>query len=164
MWLTNRLMGGWVWGWGGSFSSVASTSRSTKVNTCVLKSAPGLGVIGTQASFTESPSSERGAYIETQSSRYFGGARRPQIASPSHLCSSWVFFGFFFAPSATGCCLISTVAQYFPWPPARVYHKCNISTNVSYVPRLCQIYPDARNIRCLLLLSGLLAARTGHNG
>lgn len=50
---------------GGSFSSAASTSRSTKVNTCVLKSAPGLGVIGTRASFTESSSSERGAYIET---------------------------------------------------------------------------------------------------
>lgn len=49
----------------GSFSSAASTSRSTKVNTCVLKSAPGLGVIGTRASFTESSSSERGAYIET---------------------------------------------------------------------------------------------------
>lgn len=50
---------------GGSFSSAASTSRSTKVNTCVLKSALGLGVIGTRASFTESSSSERGAYIET---------------------------------------------------------------------------------------------------
>lgn len=50
----------------GSFSSAASTSHSAKVNTCVLKSAPGVGVIGTQASFTESSSSERGAYIETQ--------------------------------------------------------------------------------------------------
>lgn len=42
--------------------------------------------------------------------------------------------------SATGCCLKSTVVQYFPWPRARVYHKCNVSTNVSYAPRSGQIY------------------------
>lgn len=112
----------------GSFSSAASTSCSTKVNTCVLKSALGLGVLGTQASFTESSSSERGAYIETQRARYFRGTRRPQIAAPSHLCSSRF-------SSAAGCCLNSTVVQYFPWPRAREYNKCNISTNVSYAPR-----------------------------
>lgn len=93
-----------------------------KVNTCVLKSAPGLGVIGTRASFTESSSSVREAYIETQRCRYFEGTRHPQIASPS--ASLWL--PFFLYPrmlSEFNSCSIFPVAlsqglsqmHYFHW-------------------------------------------------
>lgn len=93
-----------------------------KVNTCVLKSAPGLGVIGTRASFTESSSSVREAYIETQRCRYFEGTRHPQIASPS--ASLWLpFFLHLRMLSEFDSCSIFPVAQsqglsqmhYFHW-------------------------------------------------
>jgi len=105
----------------GSFSSAASTSRSTKVNTCVLKSAPGLGVIGTRASFTESSSSERGAYIETQCSRYFRGTRHPQIASPHRIFVAPVFLHHRML-SKFDSCSIFPVAQSQGVPQMQHFH------------------------------------------
>lgn len=116
----------------GSFSSAASTSHSTKVNTCVLKSAAGLGATGTRTSFTESSGSARGAYIETQRSCYFQGTRCPQIEASPHLCSS-LLFSFY----ATGCCLILTVVRYFrgtgpgKHPRMQHIHQCQLCAESS---------------------------------